>query len=152
MSNNKDIETNIVQEEKKPSKFKAWWRENWTTALGIAGTIAGTAGLVYFGKKGLDGALNTLKAESLSKYGAAAGLDLLSDSGTYEERVEKAITKIKEDRELSELTETVKTKIDELSDLCKDKGVDMRIGAILGGDDGGKICETLTYVDDLYID
>lgn len=151
MSNNKDIENaQVKKEEKKPNKLKVWWSEHWGEVVGTAATIAGTAGIIYFGKKGLDKAMEAQEAHQLLQYGKASGLNLLEDSGTYCEKLEKAVSKIREDKGLDELKDTIEEKVNELNELCKDKGVEVMLGATLGTD-GNSICELDTYMDNLSV-
>lgn len=150
MSNNIDNKNiNEVKEEKKPNKLKVWWQDNWGKVVGAAATVAGTAGLIYLGKKGLTRAGETHDANMLLKYGKAAGMDLFSEPGSVGERLVRAADKIREDRNLDEVDETIKEKITELSDLCKEKGYEVSIGAMLGTDD--PICEMETYIDNISV-
>lgn len=149
MSNNKDNNNIAEVKEKKPNKLKVWWQNNWGKVVGTAAAVAGTAGIVYFGKKGLDLAMDSHETNMLLKYGEASGLNLLEDSGSYCEKVGRAVAKIKEERNLGELNDTIKEKVSELSDLCKDKGVEVMLSATLGTDD--EFCETDSYIGNLSI-
>jgi hypothetical protein len=149
MSNVNDNKNIAEVKEKKPNKLKEWWRNNWGKVVGTAATVAGTAGLIYLGKKGLVRAGETHDANMLLKYGKAAGMDLFSEPGSVGERLVRAADKIREDRNLDEVDETIKEKITELSDLCKEKGYEVSIGAMLGTDD--PICEMETYIDNISV-
>lgn len=137
-NDNKNAE---VQKVTKPSKIKTWWSNNWGKVLTGAAAIAGAAGLVYLGKEGKE----ILEDGQLQKYEYFSGLRLRGEPGTYLEKVNIAVKKIREEKELDNLNEVIREKVGELSDLCKEKGVNVMLGTELGTDDN--VCDIMTYID-----
>lgn len=121
--------------EKKPFKerLKEWWNDHdvqvITGALIVGTGIAGIFAL----KKAGDGMVASIQERELSDLKELTKIDPDTLSGTKADKIELLTDKVWEEKGLVELDDQIIDQVQELHEMCKGKGVEISLGAMLGG-------------------
>lgn len=121
--------------EKKPFKerLKEWWDDHdeqvITGALIVGVGVAGIFAL----KKAGDGMVASIQERGLSDLKELTKIDPDTLSGTKADKIELLTDKVCEEKGLVELDDQIIDRMQELHETCKDKGVEISLGAMLGG-------------------
>lgn len=121
--------------EKKPFKvrLKEWWNDHdeqvITGALVIGTSIAGIFAL----KKAGEGMVASIQERGLRDLKELTKIDPDTLSGNAGEKIDILTNKVWEEKGLVELDDQIIDQMQELHETCKDKGVEISLGAMLGG-------------------
>lgn len=121
--------------EKKPFKvrLKEWWDDHdeqvITGALVIGASVAGIFAL----KKAGEGMVASIQERGINDLKELTKIDPDSLSGSKADKIEILTDKVWEEKGLVELDDQIIDQMQELHETCKEKGIEISVGAMLGG-------------------
>lgn len=114
-------------------KAKDWWAEHWGSVLTIS-TVAAIGGFGIYAISKAGAAANEQWHEKvIDGLKKLTGVDPETLPGDWEEKKESMTKTLWEQRDLYKFDDELVDKLQELHDVCNDKGIEVSLGAYLGG-------------------
>ena len=125
-----------MKKDKKPFKERArdWWDEHDEQVISGAIFIGVTVAGIFAMKKAGEHALDKYNERLITDLSDLTDTDLNSLTGTVSEKTDFLTEKLWEEKDLETFDNEITDAIQDLHDKCKDKGIEISLGAMLGTD------------------